>query len=219
MKVLSLRFSKACNTYEAWALPQRYTAERLKELENIEGWVLDLGCGTGFASSGIDKVIGVDIALGMARVYKERFDRVVLGDVQALPFKDKSFDFVISNFALHWTDLNKSLHEALRVCRKIFLCAMPVEGSLPQMGFPFPKIESVKSFIESRSIVRHFFVEEVPIPFQGWDLIRFFHYTGSSYNPLLKDGIISKKRIESMIKTIDRPFFKVLFFSCEVRGR
>jgi len=56
------------------------------------------------------------------------------------------------------------------------------------------------------------------IPFQGWDLVRFFHYTGSSYNPLFKGGIISKRRLESMIKTIDKPLFRVLFFSCEVKG-
>lgn len=217
MKVLSLKFSRACNSYEEWALPQRYSAERLKKIEEIKGSVLDLGCGTGFVSQGLQEVVGIDIAVGMAKVYKEKFGNVVVGDAHALPFKDKSFDFVVSNFALHWTDINKSLQEALRVCKRLFLCALPVDGSLPQTGFPFPRAEEIRLILEKGARVRKFFVEDVLIPFRGWDLVRFFHYTGSSYNPILKGGIISKKRLESMIGTIDKPFFRVLFFSCEVK--
>ncbi|MEJ7553781.1 MAG: methyltransferase domain-containing protein [Aquificaceae bacterium] len=217
MKVLSLRFSRACRSYEEWAIPQRYCAERLKALEKIDGSLLDLGCGTGLLSEGLEGVVGVDIAMGMARVYRERFQRAVLGDAHDLPFKDKSFDFVISNFALHWTDLSRSIPEALRVCRRLFLCAMPVKGSLPELGFPFPEVEKVLGLLEGKTVMRNFFIEHVSIPFGGWDLVRFFHYTGSSFNPLSKGGIISRKGIESMIYKIDKPSFKVLFFSCEVR--
>jgi len=88
MKVLSLKFSRACNSYEDWALPQRYSAERLKRIEDIKGSVLDVGCGTGLMSQGLQEVMGVDIAMGMARVYKERFGKVVLGDAHNLTFKD-----------------------------------------------------------------------------------------------------------------------------------
>ena len=218
MKVLSLRFSKACKTYDQWAIPQKYSAERLKALCEIKGFVLDIGCGTGIMSEGIEKVVGIDISIGMLRVYKEKFDKAILGDAQALPFRDKSFDFVVSNFALHWTDIRKSIPEALRVCKRVFLCAIPVEGSLPEMGFPFPKVEDVKDILSTFSKIKHFFVEEVPIPFRGWDLVKFFHYTGSSYNPNLKSDIISKRRIESMISIIDSPSFRVLFFLCEVKS-
>ncbi|MCS7170849.1 MAG: methyltransferase domain-containing protein [Aquificaceae bacterium] len=217
MKVLSLRFSRACRSYEEWAIPQRYTAEKLRSLEKVQGLVLDLGCGTGFLSHGLEKVVGLDIAIGMAKYYKKKFGRVVLGDAHSIPFKDKSFDFVLSSFALHWTDIEVSIPEAIRVCRGKFLCAMPVEGSLFQLGFPFPKVEQIRSILQRMAYVRKFFLEDVPIPFLGWDLLRFFHYTGSSYNPLFKGGIISKERVKSMISTIDKPFFRILFFSCEVR--
>lgn len=217
MKVLSLRFSRACSSYEDWAIPQRYSAQKLKGLESIKGLVLDIGCGTGILSEGLKHVVGLDIAMGMAKVYKEKFGRVVLGDAHALPFKNKSFNCVMSSFTLHWTDINRSIPEALRVCKNLFLCAIPVEGSLPELGFPFPEVKKVLSLLENRAVIRNFFLEDVPIPFTGWDLVRFFHYTGSSFNPLFKDGIISRKRVESMIYEIDKPAFKVLFFSCEVR--
>ncbi|MFN7065000.1 MAG: methyltransferase domain-containing protein [Aquificaceae bacterium] len=217
MKVLSLRFSKACYSYEEWALPQRYSAHRLRSMVDVRGSVLDVGCGTGFMSEGLKTVAGLDIAIGMVKVYRERFGKAVLGDVHNLPFKDKSFDWVLSNFALHWTDINISLPELIRVCRGSLLCALPVEGSLPQLGFPFPRVEDIEGILMDATRIRRLFLEEVPIPFKGWDLIRFFHYTGSSYNPLFNGGIISKKRIEDMIKTIDSTFFKVLFFLCEVK--
>ncbi len=217
MKVLSLRFSRACNSYEEWAVPQKYSAQRLKALEKIEGSVLDIGCGTGILSEGLDNVVGIDIAIGMVKAYKEKFGRVVLGDAHALPFKDESFDYVISNFALHWTDLKKTIPEAIRVCKKCFLCAIPVEGSLPQFGFPFPKTEEVLSLLEVSAKLRIYLLEDISIPFSGWDLVRFFHYTGSSFNPIFKGGIISRKRIESMIYEIDKAVFRVLFFSCEVK--
>ncbi len=217
MKVLSLRFSRASSSYEEWAIPQKYSAQRLRSLEKIKGSALDLGCGTGILSESLDNVVGIDIAMGMAKAYRDRFGNVVLGDAHALPFKDKSFDYVISNFALHWTDLRRTIPEALRVCKRCFLCAIPVEGSLPQFGFPFPKAEEVLSLLEDRAKLRIYLLEDISIPFSGWDLVRFFHYTGSSFNPLSKGGIISRKRIESMIYEIDKAVFRVLFFSCEVR--
>ncbi|MEN3028942.1 MAG: methyltransferase domain-containing protein [Aquificaceae bacterium] len=212
-----MRFSRACKSYEDWAIPQRQTAERLRELEKVSGTVLDLGCGTGFLSEGLQKVVGVDIAMGMLRVYRERFGKVVLGDAHNLPFKDRSFDAVLSNFALHWTQIERSIPEAVRVCRGLFICALPVEGSLPQLGYPFPSVSQIRALLESTGRIRDFFLEDVPVPFQGWDLVRFFHYTGSSYNPLLKDVIISRKKVEDMIKMIDSPVFRVLFFSHEVK--
>jgi len=211
-----LRFSKAWKSYDQWAVPQRECAKILKSLETLSGRVLDLGCGTGIMSENLSDVVGVDIAHGMAKVYKARFGKVVLGDAHYLPFKDKSFDCVVSNFALHWTDTSKSLQEALRVCKSLFLCAVPVDGSLPELRFPFPKAEEIEEFLRGRVVFRHSFTEIVDIPFFGWDLVRFFHYTGSSYNPVRKGGIISRKMIEKMLSGLQRPYFKVLFLSCEV---
>lgn len=217
MKVLSLRFSRACNTYEDWAIPQRESAEILRSLKKLEGSVLDIGCGTGFVSQGLEKVVGIDIALGMAKLYKERFGSAVVADAHNLPFVDKSFDYVVSNFSLHWTDVEKSLGEAIRVCRKGLLCALPVKGSLPEFGFPFPEADLILKTLERKTYIREFFLRDVAVPFRGFELLRFFHYTGSSYNPALRGSIISKRKLENMIKKVDNPKFTVLFFYSEVK--
>ncbi|MGC8852798.1 MAG: biofilm PGA synthesis protein PgaA, partial [Hydrogenobacter sp.] len=62
------------------------------------------------------------------------------------------------------------------------------------------------------------FTQDMEIPFRGWDLVRFFHYTGSSFNPSTGGVIMSKKRIEDMISRIDMPIFTVLFLSCEAKA-
>ncbi|MGB9873848.1 MAG: class I SAM-dependent methyltransferase, partial [Hydrogenobacter sp.] len=191
----------------------------LLEMKRVCGPALDVGCGTGFASRGLERVVGVDISKGMARVYKERFGRVVLGNAEHLPFKDKQFDLVVSNFSLHWTDIKKSIPELIRVCKGQLLLAIPIEGSLKELGFPFPQKEEVLGILMAGGCkVLDHFTQDMEIPFKGWDLVRFFHYTGSSFNPSTVGVIMSKKRIEDMISRIDMPLFTVLFLSCEVKA-
>ncbi len=207
---MSLRFSRSAKTYDRWALPQRECAQKLVDLVKPWGRILDVGCGTGFVSSFVDgrgSVLGVDISEGMVCVYRERFGVAVLGDVESLPFRDSSFDWVLSNFTLHWTDLSKSLREILRVARVGAGIALPVEGSLEGFGFPFPKVEEVLERIPSVEEVR---VEEVRIPFSGWDLVRFFHFTGTSLNPRRRK-VMSRVQIEDLLVGVGEPRFRVLF--------
>ncbi len=218
MKELSLRFSRASKTYESWAIPQKYCADILLSLENLSTPLLDVGCGTGFASIYAKGSIGVDISIKMLKEYVSKGNKGVLGDAHNLPFKDKSFKTVISNFALHWTDLNLSIREIFRVCYGNFLCSIPVKGSLQELSFPFPSDEDVINIVESlRGKLKKVKKKRVEIPFSGWDLIRFFHYTGTSYNPSFGNVIISKSKMEKILSSINEPYFDVLFFSCEVR--
>lgn len=218
MNILSLRFSKAFKTYEEWAIPQRRSAQLLQNLIKVSGRTLDVGCGTGFASLGIEHAVGLDISKKMARVYKDRFGKVVVGDAESIPFKDRSFELVVSNFSLHWTDIRKSIPEALRVCSRQFVLALPVEGSLPHFGFPFPKREDIITLVErTDASLEACFIQNLEIPFKGWELVKFFHYTGSSYNPAHKGSIILRRTIENMISKVETSFFHVLFLSCEVK--
>jgi len=209
-ETLSLRFSRSAETYDRWAIPQRECAKILVEMVRPEGSVLDVGCGTGFVSSflsGNSLPVGVDISEGMVRVYRERFGRALVGDAESLPFKDGSFDWVISNFSLHWTDLRKSVPELFRVARVGVGVALPVEGSLKGIGFPFPDEDQVIGLFPHLREVR---IREVRIPFSGWDLVRFFHFTGSSLNPRRR-RILPKRDIDLLLETLGEPAFRVLF--------
>ncbi len=218
-KSLSLRFSRAVETYESWALPQRYTAQKLAEFIDRADTLLDVGCGTGFVSLFLrDKVrlsVGLDLSPQMVEAYKERFGRAVVGDAESLPFKDKSFDAVVSNFSLHWTDVRRSVKEALRVARSRLLISLPVKGSLDGLGFPYPSESDILGVLSGYEILVSD-IREVEVPFRGWNLVRFFHYTGTSLNPG-SEGRISKRAIEEKISSLRNNFFRVMFLSVELR--
>ncbi len=205
---LRLQFSRAVKTYDEWAIPQKESAKILVELVKPFGEVLDLGCGTGFVSQHLGEcsVVGLDISEEMVKAYKERFGTGVVGNAEELPFKDGSFDFVLSNFSLHWTNWRRSIAEALRVSRVGVGVAMPVEGSVSFSDFPFPKVEEViKTFNPAL-----YEVKEIEIPFRGFELIKFFHYTGTS-NYKGKKEVLSRKKLEKLAKTVKKESFIVLF--------
>ncbi|HDL18998.1 MAG TPA: class I SAM-dependent methyltransferase [Bacteroidetes bacterium] len=86
--------------------------------------VLDMGCGTGKQLSFLPKNLfsfGVDISIHMlAQAGKNAQKKCLRGDVVSLPFPDRSFDLVYSQFALHEKDLSvvrKALSEARRILK------------------------------------------------------------------------------------------------------
>ncbi len=220
-RILSVRFSRAVNTYNRWAIPQRVTALKLARLlGNINGSVLDVGCGTGFLSEflGVQGVIGIDISPAMAKYFAEKYGTAVIGDAERMPFKDKSFDWAVSSFSLHWTDMKRSLREMRRVSRKGIAGSIPVKGSIESSGFPFPDPEFIIEILESIGcyvLSKH--IEIIDIPFKGLDLIRFFHYTGASYNPSAK-VIFSRKKLMESANSMTRSHFRVLFFLCKIKS-
>jgi ubiquinone/menaquinone biosynthesis C-methylase UbiE len=90
--------------------------------------VLDVGCGQGidvarYATARAD-VVGLDLTprhVELARLHLDALGldgEIVLGDAEALPFADESFDRVSSNGVLHHTpDMPRALREILRVLR------------------------------------------------------------------------------------------------------
>jgi ubiquinone/menaquinone biosynthesis C-methylase UbiE len=84
--------------------------------------ILDLGCGTGtnLAKLGVtesDEVTGVDIDAKVLPIARHRFPRraFFVGAGEKLPFDNASFDRVISNVALPYMDIPKTLLEIHRV--------------------------------------------------------------------------------------------------------
>lgn len=100
-----------------------------KSFDNAHARALDLGCGGGHAGFAVAPHVGEVIAYDLSSemldaVTTAAHDReignlsTVCGAVESLPFKDASFDLVLTRYsAHHWTDLGVGLREARRVLR------------------------------------------------------------------------------------------------------
>ncbi len=124
-------------------------AERLIDRMDLAGGarVLDIATGTGnaaiAAARGDCEVVGIDFAVGLLRSARARAegDRFAIefreADAGALPFKDASFDAVVSVFGVMFApDQERAAAELLRVCRpggRIGLAAWTPDGMVGEM--------------------------------------------------------------------------------------
>lgn len=131
-KALARRsFSHAADHYdEAAALQQEVGKRLLERLQLVKlqpQRVLDLGCGTGGLTQGLlqhytkAKVVALDIAFPMLQHSRRRGRWLrrpvpVCADAERLPFRNHSFDLLISNLMLQWChDLDQAFAEFRRV--------------------------------------------------------------------------------------------------------
>ena len=133
-------FERAAADYDAHAVLQREICDRLMErldyLKLAPGWILDAGCGTGYGSRKLlrrfpgAELVAMDIAPAMLRLargpaswWKRRWQGLqapapipLCGDLDRLPLKASSLDFVWSSLALQWAgDLAATMRELHRV--------------------------------------------------------------------------------------------------------
>jgi ubiquinone/menaquinone biosynthesis C-methylase UbiE len=87
----------------------------IKELNIKEEKVLDVGCGTAFYSNLFKNYTGLDPSQGMLSQSKAN---VIQANAENLPFKNKSFDVVISITAIqNFKDIKKAIEEIKRVSK------------------------------------------------------------------------------------------------------
>jgi malonyl-CoA O-methyltransferase len=130
-------FARAAKDYDAAAVLQREVGNRLLErLDYIKftpGVILDVGAGTGYCTSLLQKqypkarVLAMDIAQPMlvyARNKLSLWSRLrnktdyLCADAENLPLADNSVDMVFSNLTLQWVNqLEHTLREFARVLR------------------------------------------------------------------------------------------------------
>jgi ubiquinone/menaquinone biosynthesis C-methylase UbiE len=89
-----------------------------KEIKDND-FVLDIGCGTGEQLKLLNRAVGLDISIEMAKMAKHKTNKpVVVANAEFLPFKNKSFDKAISFFgALNHCNLKRALREVNRVLK------------------------------------------------------------------------------------------------------
>jgi len=111
-------FHRQAGEYDRHATVQKRVVDRLVELAQshvcgVPADVLDIGCGTGQLLSVLGKqypdahLYGLDLAYNMSRHAAERLGRnamLVNGDAEQLPFRDGSFDLVVSSSTVQWID-------------------------------------------------------------------------------------------------------------------
>jgi SAM-dependent methyltransferase len=119
-------FDHVAATYDAHR--PDYPGELFDALESALGQpllraeVLDVGAGTGIATRAMAgrgaNVVAVDpgpVVLSLLRARSTSRVRPVVGDGNALPLRDATFDLVTYAQSWHWTDPERSVPEAARV--------------------------------------------------------------------------------------------------------
>ena len=138
---------EAATAYEAQFVPALFRpwAPIVADLAQIKTGdrVLDIACGTGVlareaaARTGQNgHVAGLDPHAGMLAVARDLSPAIDWqeGMAEALPFPDRSFDVVVSQFGLmFFTDRNKAIHEMLRVMVPGGRCAVAVWDAIENL--------------------------------------------------------------------------------------
>ena len=96
---------------------------------DISGNILDLGCGTGFLQEFLtkSKLIGVDISFEMLRLARARKEKIIQADLDFLPFRNNSFDHVLSFTSLqNLPSFTKALQEIARVIKPNKIAAVSI---------------------------------------------------------------------------------------------
>ncbi|WP_172373314.1 class I SAM-dependent methyltransferase [Sporosarcina jiandibaonis] len=121
--------------------------QSILEDENIQPResVLDIGCGTGQTAAFLAQrfkcqVTAVDNHSVMLKKARKRFESsdssilVIEGDAQSLNLMDNSFDLIIAESVISFTNISKTLNELSRVLKsggRMILIEMTAEQSLP----------------------------------------------------------------------------------------
>lgn len=144
-QAIAAAFGRAARSYNQHAELQRQCGERL--LAHARPGhalrVLDAGCGTGWFSqrwrSDGHRVTALDLSEKMLQQARDNqvADCYQIGDIEALPFTDASFDRCWSNLAVQWcSDLPQALRELRRVTKPggQVLFSTLTEGSLHEVS-------------------------------------------------------------------------------------
>jgi len=120
-------------------------------------FLLDVGCGTGIFADEFNCIkIGIDPSIEMLNQGKNAF--YIQAYAENLPFKDSSFDTVISVTAIHnFKDIRKGLEEIKRVSRKnIALSILKRSAKINEIKDSIQKLFMITKTIEENQDIIFF---------------------------------------------------------------
>jgi len=183
---------------------------------------LDVGCGTGVYTEEIskitNKVIGLDLSENMVKYAKEKRKDLlfIVGDACKLPFRNESFDLVVSIGLLEYVPKDIVLKEITRVMKRKAFLIISVPNKYSAYRLPvkiLSKISKRKYFADEPSFneMLHLFNSH------NLKLIWYEMDDGLVFIPNVLDKIVGMKvyrLIERIFKKIFRrnPFSNVMLF-------
>jgi ubiquinone/menaquinone biosynthesis C-methylase UbiE len=122
---------------------------------NEKTTLLDVGCGTGISTFNFHcKVKGIDPSKEMISIAKNK--KLIQGYAEKLPFKDKSFDIVVSVTAIHnFKDPEKGLDEINRVAKKqIAITLLKKSNNYKKIkDLIYKKLKNIKEIDEEKDTI------------------------------------------------------------------
>jgi len=234
---MRIDYTDLSKTYDDY---RSYPKELMKETIEFGGIregmkVLDLGCGTGNVAVSLREmidveVIGIDVSLAMLKKARAKSLRVVAADIEKdrMPFRDGSFDRVLSVYVIHQIrDLTFTLSECRRILGKGSLVLLTsghaqLEHQHPAIleFFPsfvdversrFPDTPQVESLLKTSgfSDVKHREVKVGGLPLDETFLQKVKNKYISTYCLLPEDEYkIGVEKLERFIKNRTRTEFR-----------
>jgi SAM-dependent methyltransferase len=145
-----MRAAYSAGSYEKVAALEADAAVRLVQRLDLrqETGVLDVGTGTGNlaipAAQAGARVVGLDLSAAQLGAAQRRAAQAgvvvqwIVGDAEALPFRDASFDHVMSAFAVMFAPRHRrAAAELVRVCRpsgRIAICSWTPASIVGELG-------------------------------------------------------------------------------------
>jgi SAM-dependent methyltransferase len=125
-------FNKHALDYDDWYKKHELVAEaevRAVSALRVNGFGMEVGVGSGFFASKVGIPLGLEPALGMARLARDRGVMVVAGVGELMPVRDSSLNYVVVIVTICFLDdPRKTIHEIHRTLRPggyLITCIVP----------------------------------------------------------------------------------------------
>lgn len=114
-----------------------YKKEQIEKIKFIKkyckGKILDIGCGPFYTSKFFKNIIGIDPSFNLLKLSSSK--NIICAEAEHLPFKNKSFDTVISITSIqNFNNIKKAIQEIKRVCKnKIIITIIKKSKKIPYL--------------------------------------------------------------------------------------